>query len=172
MTPRAALSRRTALATAAVVPVALSGCDIDPPADEGPHSEVAPTPHQDAALVASLVTAIAEAEAVLTAAGEAAPALAPQLAGLASAHAAHRELLAEAAPDAGAQDEPAVGVPSGRADALAAVRRMERLLRGEVERGCLQASSGDLARLLAVVAGSLAQHAAALDAVAARRRTL
>lgn len=164
MTPRAALSRRTAIATAAAVPAGLAACDIDPPADRGPGRDEAPTPHQDAALVASLVTAIAEAEAVVTAAGEAAPALRTSLAGLASAHAAHRELLAAADPDAAVVDRPAVTVPSGRAAALAAVRRAERRLRGDLDRGCLQASSGDLARVLAVITASVAQHAAALDA--------
>lgn len=171
MSPRPALSRRTALATAALVPVGLAACDIDPPRDEVPTGGVPPTPHADSVLVGEVVTAIAAAEAVVTAARDAAPAVAPTLDALVLTHSRHRELLAEAAPDASAPAAPEGGVPAGRGAALDAVRRVERHLRRDLQRASGQASSGDLARVLAVMVGSLAQHAAALDAATDGRAT-
>jgi hypothetical protein len=163
VTARPRLPRRTALTSAALAPLALAACDIDPPQPSGPTSEATPEPAEDSVLVASLVTAIAEAEGVVATARTAHTDLAAVLDPLAAAHAAHRSLLAEAAPDA-ASDEPATGgVPAGRAAALAAVRRVERRLQRQVARGCAQAASGDLARVLASIAGSLAQHAVALE---------
>ena len=166
MTTRAAVTRRTAIA-AALAPAALAGCDIDPPPDPAPPGAATPTPLEDSVLVGSLVTAIARAEAVVSAAGDAVPRLRPDLDGLLAAHAAHRSLLVEAAPDAPAPSAPEGAAPATRQAALAAVRRSEQRLRGQVERGCARASSGDLARVLAAMAGSLAQHAAALDGVQA-----
>lgn len=164
MTPRAAVTRRTAIA-AALAPAALAGCDIDPPPDPAPPGAATPPPLEDSVLVGSLVTAIARAEAVVRAAGDAVPGLRPALDGLLAAHAAHRALLVEAAPDAPAPATPDGGTPATRQAALAAVRRSEQRLLVQIERGCARASSGDLARALAAMAGSLAQHAATLDAV-------
>ena len=169
MTPRTALSRRTALATAALAPVGLAGCDLDPPQEadpgEDPSGGVTTAPDADAVLVAGVVAAIAAAEPVVAAARTAVPAAASVLTALEEVHARHRELLEEAAPDVSVPPAPETGVTARPAVALAAVRRAERRVRAEVDRASLQASSGDLARVLAVVAGSLAQHAAALDAV-------
>jgi hypothetical protein len=168
VTARARLSRRTALASAALSPLALGACDIDPPRRDEPasgdSSPASPTPSDDALLVASLVTAITEAEGVVAAVRSAHPDLAPALDPLATAHSAHRELLAEAAPEVSGDDPVATGAPAARAAALAAVRRVERRLQRQVSRGCTQAASGDLARVLASITGSLAQHAVALEA--------
>ena len=53
-------------------------------------------------------------------------------------------------------------IAGGRAKALAAVRRSERRLQRVVRDACVAAASGDLARALASVAASTAQHGAAL----------
>lgn len=168
MTLPARLSRRTALTSAALSPLALGACDIDPPRRDGPTSDgssaASPSPSDDAVLVASVVTGIAGAEGVVAAVRTAHPDLAPALDPLAAAHAAHRELLAEAAPEVSPDDPVDAGTPAGRAAALAAVRRVERRLQRQVSRACSQAASGDLARVLASITASLAQHAVALEA--------
>jgi hypothetical protein len=169
VTPRAALSRRTALATAASASLALGACDIDPPRDDAPPGGASPTPDADSVLVGGVVAAIAAAQSVVEAALTAAPALAPTLDPLAATHAAHRELLAAAAPDAPTASPVDGGTTTDRASAVAAVRREERRLRRGVERASLAASSGDLARVLAVMAGALAQHEVALAATTRRR---
>jgi hypothetical protein len=149
----------------ALSPLALAACDIDPPrpADPGPDAGAGATPTEDSVLVADLVAAVAEAEGVVAAARATHAGLAPVLDPLLAAHTAHRELLADAAPDADAEPS-AGGVPAGRGAAMAAVRRVERRLQRRVERACVAARSGDLARVLASIAGSLAQHAVALEA--------
>lgn len=169
MTPRAALTRRTALSAAALAPAALAACDIDPPPDPAPSGAATPEPPEDSVLVASLVTAILAAESAVTAARDRIPALRPALDALLAAHVTHRALLATAVPDAPASTPPTSATPVGRRAALAAVRRVERRLRRQVETGCARASSGDLARVLSAMSGSLAQHSAALDAAAGPR---
>lgn len=171
MTSGAALTRRTALAAAAVAPVVLTGCDIDSPADPAPAATATPTPLADAVLVGSLVTAIADAEAVVIAGRDAVPDLASSWDPLIAAHAAHRALLTVAAPDAAATDLPTGAVPTGRGAVVLAVRRAEVGLQRRLEQGCLQAASGDLARVLAAMAASLAQHVAVLDGAPGARRT-
>lgn len=166
VTSRPALSRRTALSAAALAPVGLAGCDAGAPSAESPTGATA-EPDPDTRLVGSVVGAIARAEAVVIASRAAAPRLARVLDPLAAAHAAHRDLFAQGAPSVPQPTVPDPEVPAGRRAALASVRRVEHRLRGEVELACLEASSGDLARVLAVVAGSLAQHAWVLDQTAA-----
>ena len=167
MTVGARLSRRTALASAALAPLGLAACDIDPPERSDPTAGPSPTPPADSVLVASLVAAFGEAEAVVSSAVDAHADLAPVLDPLVAAHAAHRELLAAAAPDEASTEPAPGGVPGDRAAALAAVRRVERRLQRRVSKACGEAASGDLARVLASMAGSLAQHSVALAAVPA-----
>lgn len=156
------MSRRAALTTAALTPLALAGCDIDPPRrPDEPGS--APDPSEDALLVETVVSATDRTAAVVTAAGDAFPALAATLAPLAAAHQVHRGRLAEAAGEAASQEPPEVAVPPRRRAALAAVRRAERELERELVRGVDASASGDLARMLASMAASVAQHVAALD---------
>ena len=161
--PGRPLSRRTALGSALAAPLALAACDIDPPArDTGGAQGTAPPP-EDAELVAAVVAELARAESVIGAAGAASPGLAARLDAVGRAHAAHRELLLGAVEGA---DLPATGtvrVPSDPVRALLAVQRSERRLQRVVREGCTTAASGDLARVLASIAASTAQHGAALD---------
>ncbi|NYE38839.1 hypothetical protein F4692_003994 [Nocardioides cavernae] len=157
--PGRPLTRRTAVGTALVTPVLLAGCDIDPPARDGAAPATAPPP-EDSALVASVVAALVLSRSVIEAATLSAPDLTPRLEPLATAHAAHLDVLLGAVPDAATTPSapPVVTAPA----ALAAVRRAEQRLLREVRRGCVDAASGDLARVLASIVASTAQHAAAL----------
>lgn len=160
--PGRPLTRRTTLGSALAAPLVLAACDIDPPArDAGPEPTTAPPP-EDSALVAAVVAELVLARSVIEAATLSVPDLTPRLEPVASAHAAHLDVLLGAVPDAEATPSapPTVAASPGRA--LAAVRRSEQRLLREVRRGCAQAASGDLARVLASVAASTAQHAVAL----------
>ena len=164
--PGRPLSRRTTLGVALVSPLALSACDIDPPSSKptarGP-SPTAPPPPEDSELVASVVAELVRAESVLAAALASVPSLSDRLAPLAAAHAAHRAVLAGAVPESGAPTPEAVSVPRRIIPTLRTVRRSEQRLLRSVRAGCVDAASGDLARVLASMAGSVSQHAAALS---------
>lgn len=160
--PGRPLSRRTTLGSALAAPLVLAACDIDPPAREGGSSPAAPPPPADSELVATVVTALVRARAVLEAATVAVPSLAARLEPVGSAHAEHLEVLAGAVPTADRPTPAPVSVPPRILPALAAVRRSEQRLVREVREGCLAAASGDLARVLASVAASTSQHSAAL----------
>lgn len=160
--PGRPLSRRTALGAAAAAPLFLAACDIDPPAHEGRSTSATPPPPEDSELVAGVVAALVRAQSVLDAATTAVPALADQLEPVRAAHAAHLDVLAGAVPEAELPTGGPVSVPSQAQRALAAVRRSEQRLQREVREACLDAASGDLARVLASVVASTAQHGAAL----------
>jgi hypothetical protein len=160
--PGRPLSRRTALGAAAAAPLFLAACDIDPPARDVRSTSATPPPPEDSDLVAGVVAALVRAQSVLDAATTAAPALADQLEPVRTAHAAHLEVLAGAVPEAELPRGGPASVPPQPPRALAAVRRSEQRLQREVREACLGAASGDLARVLASVAASTTQHAAAL----------
>ena len=162
--PGRPVSRRSVVGTALAAPVVLTACDIDPPARRT--APDAPPPPEDAELVAGVVAALVRARSVLESASLSSSELGARLQPVGAAHAAHLDLLASAVPDAAAPTaSPPTGAPSpGRA--LAAVRRSEQRLLREVREACATAASGDLARVLASVAASTAQHAAALAATA------
>lgn len=163
--PGRPLTRRTAVVSAVgsalTAPLVLAACDIDPPAstDGAPAS---PPPPEDAELVAAVVAGLVRAGAVLEAAMLAVPGLTTLLAPVAAAHDAHLDLLAGAVADADVPAPEPPAIAAGRARALAAVQRSERRLQRQVRQACLTAASGDLARVLASVAASTAQHGAAL----------
>ena len=160
--PGRRLSRRTTLGSALAAPIVLAACDIDPPPRATGTSSPTPEPPEDSELVATVVGSLVRAIAVLDAASAAVPALGPQLDPVATAHATHLAVLVGAVPEA---DVPTASPPriAARPEAaLAAVRRSEQRLLREVRAGCLGAASGDLARVLASVAASTSQHAAAL----------
>ncbi len=165
--PGRPLSRRTTLGSALAAPIVLAACDIDPPPRAEPTSPASPEPPEDSELVAAVVTALVRAQGVLDAAGESAPGLAPRLAPVVAAHAAHLDVLVGAVPDSEVATATPSSLPSRPAAALAAVQRSEQRLLREVRAGCLEARSGDLARVLASVATSTSQHAAALATGAA-----
>lgn len=160
--PGRPLTRRTAVGSALVAPVVLAACDIDPPpADGGPEPATAPPP-EDSALVASVVAELVVARSVIEAATLSVPDLTPRLTPLADAHARHLDVLLGAVPDAEATASAPPTISPSPGPALTAVRRSEQRLLRAVRRGCTEAASGDLARVLASVAASTAQHAAAL----------
>lgn len=161
--PGRPLSRRTTLGSALAAPLVLAACDIDPPVREGDSSPATPPPPEDSALVASAVGALVRARAVLDAATVAVPSLGPRLEPVRTAHAAHYDVLVGAVPDAEVPITPPPTVPDRILPALAAVRRSEQRLLREVREACLTAASGDLARVLASIAASTAQHSAALS---------
>jgi hypothetical protein len=157
------LSRRTALGSALAAPVVLAACDIDPPARDADGDGPAQQPPEDSELVASVLSELVRAGDVLDAAAAAVPALAARLAPVTEAHAEHRDLLAAAVPDADLPTSAPTTVPAQAPAALRVVGRSERRLLRALREGCLAASSGDLARVLASMAASTSQHAAALD---------
>ena len=165
--PGRPLSRRTTLGSALLAPIVLAACDIDPPPRADPTSSATPEPPEDSELVASVVTALVQAQGVLDAAGEAVPGLAARLAPVVAAHAAHLDVLVGAVPESEVPTATPPSLPSRPPAVLAAVQRSEQRLLREVRAGCLEARSGDLARVLASVATSTSQHAAALSATGA-----
>ena len=160
--PGRPLTRRTAVGSALAAPLVLAACDIDPPRRDGDSSPSTATPPEDSELVAGIVSELVRARSVLDAATLAVPALGPLLAPVGAAHAEHLEVLAEAVPDADVPAPAAPTVAPQQARALTAVRRSEQRLLREVRQGCLSSASGDLARVLASIAASTAQHGAAL----------
>ncbi|GAA1921101.1 hypothetical protein GCM10009797_13530 [Nocardioides hwasunensis] len=153
------------MGSALAAPLVLSACDIDPPAREvEPQGSTAtPEPPEDAAVVAAVVASLARAISVLEAASLSVPTLGQRLEPVGAAHAAHLEVLAGAVPDADLPTPAPPTVAPRILRALNAVRRSETRLLREVRDGCLDASSGDLARVLASIAASTAQHTAALS---------
>ncbi|WP_210648611.1 hypothetical protein [Nocardioides sp. SYSU D00065] len=162
--PGRLLTRRTTLGTALAAPLVLGACDIDPPARDDASASPTPPPPEDSELVARVVAELVRARSVVDAATSSVPELAGRLAPVASAHAEHLELLVGAVPDAEPPTSPPPTLAPQILRALGAVRRSEARLLREVRTACVGAASGDLARVLAGVAASTAQHAAALDA--------
>lgn len=161
--PGRSLSRRTTLGAALAAPLVLTACDIDPPVRDSGTSPATPPPPEDSELVATVVAALLRAQALLEAASAAVPSLDARLGPVGAAHAAHLDVLVGAVPDADLPTPAPVSVPSRILPALRAVRRSEQRLLREVREGCLVAASGDLARVLASIAASTAQHSAALS---------
>jgi hypothetical protein len=151
--------------TALAAPLVLAACDIDPP-DRGPASSGAsptPEPPEDAELVATVVASLVRARSVLEAATLSVPSLGRRLEPVGAAHAAHLEVLVGAVPDSEESTAPPPTVAPQIVRALTVVRRSEQRLLREVRETCLAAASGDLARVLASIAASTAQHTAALS---------
>lgn len=161
--PGRPLSRRRALASALAAPLVLAACDIDPPVRESSSSPATPPPPEDSELVATVVAALFRAQAVLDAAVGAVPSLAARLQPVRDAHTRHVDVLVGAVPAGGVPTGALATVPPRLLPALAAVRRSEQRLLSDVRAGSLSAASGDLARVLASVAASTAQHSAALS---------
>jgi hypothetical protein len=151
------------MGSALAAPLALAACDIDPPAGDADDGPATPPPPEDSELVAAVLAELVRAGGVLEAAASAVPALAAQLSPVTEAHAEHRDLLVGAVPDADLPTSPPASVPDAVPAALRAVRRSERRLLRVLRDGCLAAASGDLARVLASMAASTSQHAAALS---------
>ena len=140
---------------------AMGGCDVD---DLRPPEERPPTPspseegepEPDQALVESMATAIVRALETVAVA-RSFPRLQPFAAPLARTHQAHlRVLVVE-----GQAPTPAP-VPSSAGEALTRLKAQEGRLQRELAGAAVDAQSGALARLLASMSASVAQHLAAL----------
>ena len=99
---------------------------------------------------------------MLDAAAAAVPALAGRLDPVVAAHGAHLDVLVGAVPESEVPTADPPALPPRAQAVLTAVQRSEQRLLRQVRTGCLEARSGDLARVLASVAASTSQHAAAL----------
>jgi hypothetical protein len=162
------LRRRTVVAGLAATALAAgcdSGDDIAPPTPSGSSSTSASTtlsssptqaaPSPDEALVDEALTRLGAAIGVLAAARRA-PALRAAVTPVLQAHRAHVAAL-EGEPEPTAAAAPGLG----------AVRQSERALQASLADAAGRAESGALARLLASMSASTAQHLAALEAVPA-----
>ena len=161
--PGRPLSRRTAVGSALAAPLALAACDIDPPVRDRGGAPASAPPPEDAELVAAVVAELGRAGSVLAEAGSRSAGVAASLEAAGRAHAAHRQLLLGAVEGSELPGTDPVRVPRDPVRALAAVRRSEQRLLRVVREGCTGAASGDLARVLASIAASTAQHGVALD---------
>lgn len=162
------MSRRTALAASLAATAVLAGCDIDPPADDRADPTSTPPPPEDRDLVLTTAARISEGEALAAAAAQAFPELDTLLTALVSAHAAHRSLLVTALPDDEVTTAPPPRLPRRARRALMRVRSLERQVLRQAEDACTEAASGDLARVLASIAASTAQHLTLIDAELSR----
>ena len=156
------------MGSALVAPLVLTACDIDPPPRADATSSATPEPPEDSELVATVVGALVRAQGVLGAATSAAPELGGRLDPIVAAHAEHLDVLVGAVPESEVPTASPATLPARPEAALAAVRRSEQRLLREVRTGCVEARSGDLARVLASIAASTSQHAATLSTGPAR----
>ena len=150
--PSRAVRRRTAVGLAAAGAVALGGCRIDPPADRT--DEASPAGSRDTEVVAAAVAQIREVVSTLGSDdGVGAP---PWVASLLTLHREHLALLEPAVPRA---DDAATATTPGTvtSPSLQQVRRAELKLQRHLASAAGQASSGDLARVLACASAGVAQ---------------
>ncbi|MGZ5416217.1 MAG: hypothetical protein ACXWDI_03480 [Nocardioides sp.] len=180
---RRALSRRTALlgtlvvGTAACTPYSFDDKQRDPDRPAAPVEQ--PEADPDVALAATVLAAEQALVDRVDATLDAHPRLAALLAGTRATHAAHVDLLADAAPESPVpspstspstamsetpEPEPAPRVPRNTAQALRALARHEDELSLEDKRSAFAAQSGSFARVLASMAASAAQQSAVLRA--------
>lgn len=150
-------TRRTALAAAVALP--LAGCRW------GPEEQVDGATEQeqdaDAGLVAEARAALASQVASLAGIVERHRGLSGLVQPLRLAHTAHLEVLGGAAPSG----EVAVTKDRSSAAAVARVRREEAALQKTLADLAGRATSGQLARALASMSASIAQHLAAMPAL-------
>ncbi|GAB2880256.1 hypothetical protein [Nocardioides pacificus] len=165
---RAAPTRRAALRGGAVALAVLGGAGCD--ASDGGRATTSPSVSSpsgrtddevaDAQLAAEALGHI-DATLALVAAVTTRHAVAGPLVGdLVGAHVAHRDLLLDAV--AGTEEPDAVTSPPDAQRAWSGLRRREQTLQAQLGALALRAGSGPFARLLAVMAASVAQHLAAL----------
>jgi hypothetical protein len=156
------VSRRTALGATLggtlSVPGLLAGCSLDPPRpDPSSGAPTEPEPDADVALLGAVLGELDATAALVAATVDRHRRLATRLQPLLDVHASHRAVLDEAA----GVDQDASGappVPGRPVAALDRVRRSETRLTGTLRQATGDAQSGDLARALASMAASLAQH--------------
>lgn len=172
------MSRRTALGAVLLgtgaAAVGCDGTDRSAPveetpadrtrADESPTDEVPTEPAEedpDVSLLREQLAGIVETATLVTATSRRHRPLRRQLSALQDMHAAHRDVLGEAAADGTAEPSGTRSrVPRRKGQALAAVRRREEQLAAALERGAVAAESGSFARALASMSVSVTQHLA------------
>lgn len=154
-TPRVHTSRRTAIALALSVPLALAACDLDPPS-AGPSDAPTTTPAlPDADVVASARKAILLTVALLEAVETRHRSLRIGIRPLLDLHAAHIEVLHDGSEDAAVEAPlPADTPPLARTQVFGA----ERSLADTLADAAREAASGDLARALASMSAAVAQR--------------
>ena len=154
------LTRRT---TVAAVPfLALAACRWGPEDEESP--EVERAQDADAGLVATVATAITRVSLIVDAVTGQHIGLAAALAPLAAMHAAHLQVLA--VPVTTATIAPGELDGQNSRSALATIRLEEARLQTGIADLAATAVSGTLARALASMSASIAQHLAALPELA------
>jgi hypothetical protein len=165
---RPLVRRRTALAGLAAT-LLVAGCDtgedVTPPSAEPTPSATGTTGTTDErtpdeVLVDEMLSDLGSAIGVLTAA-RGFRTLRKPLAPLVRAHRAHVDVL-EGEVDTGTDTGTGVETPANLELALLAVHTSERALRTSLVDAAVRAESGALARLLASMSASVAQHLAAL----------
>ncbi|KRF36377.1 hypothetical protein ASG94_02640 [Nocardioides sp. Soil805] len=141
----------------------LAGCTLDPPsAEPAAGAPEDPEPDADVLLLGTVLAALDDTVALVTATLARHPRLAGDLQPLVDVHAAHRAVLDEAADVE--QDTTDVPTVPGRQElALDRVRRAETRLAGALRAATGTAQSGDFARALASMAASVTQHLSVLD---------
>ena len=154
------LSRRTTLVGAfggTIAALALTGCDADDlkPHDAEPGASTSATPHQPTADEALVSTVVAQVQVALVAADQArrVHALRAPLGPLVKTHRAHLALLDPRTKPSAAPSKP---VPKP----LEALVAAETALQQQLSNTAVQAESGALARALASMSASIAQHLA------------
>lgn len=158
------LGRRGVLAGALGL-AALTACDVDdlrPPEDEPAPTPLAsptttPEPDADQSLADDLAHGIAAALVLVDGLRRSFPRLRKRLQPLARMHREHLEVLEP--PDDRSVPSPAPA--ASPAEALVVLRATEDALQGRLAAGAVDARSGTLARLLASMSASVAQHVAA-----------
>lgn len=158
------LSRRTTVAAAAgaFLTAGITACTSDA-ADRGGGTgrrvaTVDADEDPDTRLLAAALASIDEVVAVLTAVRRREPTLHPSLDPLLRLHAAHRDVLTEAAPQAPTPGTDRPRVPRGSGPALAVVEQRERALATRLAAAAVGAESGTFARVLASMAAGVEQH--------------
>lgn len=148
---------------------ALAACDVDdlrPPEVGGspaPTAGATTAPDADTVLVESLVAMVVGAQETVRLARRRFTSLRPALKPLVLMHRRHLDVLLQTEQ----QVRSSVRVPRSAADALREVRTAERDLQNELADGAVQSHSGALARLLASMSASVAQHLAELPSTPA-----
>lgn len=151
--PGPGATRRSAIGGVLAGAAVLTGCDVDPRSADPVSPSPATVADPDSALVDAVVAELDELVALVTAATDGRPVLAPQLAAFAALHQAHRSVLPDR--DAGPQRPRVAGSAREVADR---VRVRELQARARLADWAVAAESGALARLLASMSAGIAAH--------------
>lgn len=162
--PTPALCRRALLAGGTAV--LLGGCSVNNPLsnEKTPAAQAVPRLAPDVAVAVEAVTRIQATATALTATGQAHPALATRLAGLAELHQAHLAAVRDAVPDRVDTSATATPAPVAPRPAVALSNQVaaERTLHDQLVALAMRAESGPFARLLGSMAAGISARLAVL----------